>query len=346
MKRSTHLLMALAVSVAALIGGSPAAAAPSEGIDPVGANAPPGPLIDPDQQIIDAQASQATTNGVMADAPDPGKKAGSPAEDLAAHPKISPEQHAAEAAEQRKAQEASPNPDPHDDHAHVVTVETLPDGSTGVTIYEPAPGVTPEELADELRAKGKKDVRVDRPDEHDVQPMGPSACAYEHARSHTCPVSYWRNNGHPNPIVRFNDHSASYWPVDAAVRKWNTVANIDSWYHWNSCPFKAGARCVDIYSGNYGQTSWTARAQSLYPTSVWNGAYAEQGHWIQLNNWHPPFDSNERNGRVTHEIGHILGLSHNTWHLDVMYRNWISGQSHNLGGQNPMMLNSIYSIYR
>jgi hypothetical protein len=39
--------------------------------------------------------------------------------------------------------------------------------------------------------------------------------------------------------------------TSAAVIDWNPAAQIYSFYLWNSCPFQAGARCIDVWSGNY-----------------------------------------------------------------------------------------------
>jgi hypothetical protein len=296
-----------------------------------------GPVVDPDQQIADFRAS-VRADGWWAGAPDPGQKAKSPITTLDTMPKFTAGQLASMSERDRAAQAAQPSGET--EHADVVTVETTAEG-TGVALYTPVPGVTPEELAADLRKQGYEDVRIIRGQQ--VQPMAPGDCAYGRARSITCPVSFWTNNGYEDPIVRFNDHSSDLWPATNAVYKWNQVPNIDSWYLWNSCPFMAGARCVDVLSANYGATTWVGRTWRFYPTSTHHGAFREQGHYVQLNDYHAPVGFT-RNNVVTHELGHVLGLGHNTWSGDVLYE--IANTREDIGGENPVLLASIYSITR
>jgi Matrixin len=352
MRRSRLIVALVTAGVSATFLSSPASFADS--IPPESSHeATRGPIIDPDQQIIDARASQARSNGAMKNAPDPGYKAGSPATNLKQYPKFTAAQLAKMAQDDAARAATTPGPEGENDYAgEVESSEILSDGSVAVTTYTPAPGVTPEELATALREDGEPNVEViDHEDGQDhnraAAAAGPSAdaCSWYAARSITCPNSFWANHSFADPRVRFNDHTSAAWPVTNAVYKWNQTPNIDSYYLRNSCPFQAGARCVDVYSGNYGASDWVGLATRKYdPGTPQSGRFAEQGHFVQLNDYYNPGSSFTRNNVATHELGHILGLGHNTSSNDVLY--YVANLREDVGGQNPVLLSGIYSVPR
>ncbi|WP_436536355.1 matrixin family metalloprotease [Actinoplanes sp. HUAS TT8] len=305
---------------------------------PVAASASAGPVIDPDQQYA-AFLAEKKADGSWAGSADPGDKAKAPATDLAAFPKLTDRQLAAmKAATPKVAASGTEAP------ATVQSVKVTAEG-TSVTTYLPAPGVTPDQLAGNLRSRGQASVRVVRPAAADgVSLMAASDCSYGYATTFSCPVSYWRNEGWEDPYVRFNDHSGSSWPVSKAVPKWNTVQNIDSEYHFNSCSSVSGSRCVDVFSGNYGATGWTGLT-TLYYASGSPGALSDSGAKIQLNDYYNPTTYGfTRNNVATHEVGHALGLGHNGYSGDVLY--YVSNTREDIGGQNPVLLAGIYSVSR
>ena len=341
--REIRKLVVLASLPCLLIGTSAAATAGTEGrsTSTVGME----PQIDPDQQVREAQASQ-DDFGRLRGVPAPGSKIDSPATNLTEFPKRNLADLEREAAEEAKR--ADGDPAKLDHIADVQSTDRSVDGkSTTVTLYTPAPKVSAEQLAKFLRDQGKKEVTIVSHGTEGQRGV-PSNCSYQYAMTITCPVSYWSNNGFADPLVRFNDHSGSLWPTDNAVYKWNQTRNIDSAYRFNACPFQAGARCVDVYSGNYGNTTtggvpWVGLATRKYDGSATSGLFAEQGHYVQLNQAYAP-TTFTRNNVVTHELGHILGLGHNGYSADVLYP--YANNTEVIGGQNPLLLADLYSIVR
>jgi len=292
-----------------------------------------GPFIDPDEQVREARAQQALYDGAWPDAPDPGDKRWAPETNLRDFPKLPRLTEAQLATERAHAVSAGPA-------TEVVQIETNGDETT-VTIYDPAPGVTPEALADELRANGKPGVQVIKHEPGSVSNLSPNDCAYGYARTYTCPVSFWVNNGRSNPFVIFVDHSSAEWPVSSVVPKWNQVVGIDSGYRWNFCPAGPGGRwCVDVYSGNY-NTLWEGKTTLTWESGAHIGAFTSA--FVQLNSRHTPMGWT-RNNTTTHELGHVLGLGHNGFVGDVMWE--LPSMREDLGGENRTLLESVYSIVR
>lgn len=328
--RSRSLLAAALLSVLAAAGCA-VSATESSGEPPL------GPVIDPARQVAEATQAMAGRDGDWPDAPDPGDKAFAPEIDLRAFPKFTDQDLAARLA----AQTAGAGQLSHT--ADVVTVETFADGSSRLTIYDPAPGVHPEDLAARLRAAGAPGVQVAYHEPGGTAGFAPNDCAFNSARTLTCPVAFWHNNGLEDPLVRFNDHSSAAWPVSKAVPKWNQVANIDSSYRFNACGAPAGARCIDVFSGNFGDIGWVGLFSALFPTTTLSGPLRETGQVIQLNDFYAPVGFT-RNNVATHEVGHALGMGHNVFSGDVMFA--IANNREDIGGENPVLLAGLYAITR
>lgn len=279
-------------------------------------------------------------------APDPGAKRHAPAQDLVNYPKL--------AADPKQASVAS-TAEKHDD---VISLVKGADGRiTGMRMYTPAPGWTEERLADELRASGEQHVVVTS-DPFDAvraadraagsatlaDPHPNTGCSSGIATTNGCPPLYWSNNGYTDPQVRFNDHSGAGWPVSTAVSNWNQAPGIDSHYLWNSCPFQAGARCVDVKSGNFGNNGWHGSTDIFWYDGT-TYRLKESGIVVNLNDY---YGTGNNWGRkvACHEIGHALGAGHATGTGSCMW-DPASGAAVLTPGQDYLnLLAQTYSIYR
>jgi hypothetical protein len=157
----------------------------------------------------------------------------------------------------------------------------------------------------------------------------PYECTYDSARTfgdglpeYPCPNPYhWRNNGFANPHVRFNDHSGSAWPIDQAVYYMGTINGINSYYLWNSCPLDPGARCIDVFSGDYGDDSLFWLTDIFVNAS--DHSYAEGQTFV----------------------GHVLGLGHSSDLQSLMYhQQQLSPLNINLSGDDLHFIETLYSI--
>ncbi|MDQ2586634.1 hypothetical protein CKY47_22070 [Saccharothrix yanglingensis] len=352
---------------AAATGAPPAP--PAVALDSIGQ--PIGPLTDPDTQVTDA-------HGVAPGLQDPGEKRNAPPHDLVRFPEKSEAQVAEEAEAEARAEVAQGAHESDEAHAGMtVTTEepALGGKAIEVTIYEPVPGVTPAELVERLKASGKSSAKVTRDDHSRVpatSPNGPSPeapstgdeagtaafagpddCTNGNAVWWTCLPAYWTNNGYTDPIIRMNDHTSAAWKTADATSLWNAVPNIQFNYIWNSCPFMAGARCVDVWNANYGNTGWIGEFSYLLNASDTrklyepNSTYPQQ---VRLNDWYNPaggagYGAFSRDTVVRHEVGHVTGLGHNTSGIsDLMFAQ--SGFATATGAQNAALVANVYSIAR
>jgi hypothetical protein len=195
---------------------------------------------------------------------------------------------------------------------NVYAVQTSADGKTiGMTLWEPAPGVSSRELYQRLSKHGIKGLI----DPAAVSPMiavcgryGSANTLYDGAVCNPAPS--WPRNGYTNPQIYYHDTSSSAWPVGTVIAVWNGSPNIHVTWSPNGCPGYTGTHCVDVSSANYGASGWTGETYVPYDSQ---SHYLLDGQvWIHLNDYYVNNTSTQAKHTACQEVAHAFGLGHNT----------------------------------
>jgi hypothetical protein len=109
--------------------------------------------------------------------------------------------------------------------------------------------------------------------------------------------------------IYVNDQTGGRWPVIAAAARWNAGGSVRI-HVGRSC--RVGYPCVRVYSryssGPYvGQTPIAAYYSKLTWADITMNSRFARWSWTQ------------HAGFITHEMGHALGLSHDSWASSVMF---------------------------
>lgn len=206
---------------------------------------------------------------------------------------------------------------------------TRADGGGSFAVYRTPPGQGSRLLA-ELRARGVIDKSVPAkaapgggdPVSGSVDPIRNCASGYGGARywgDSTCNLKIrWRWNGYSDPQIYFRDHTPAQWPVSASVTKWHEAVGVDSYWTSGSCP-GGGRHCVNVFSGFY-TTSWYGYTRADYDSSYY---FIDGGVEVYLNDKFSSSDDNR--GTACHELGHALGLGHNSSTGSCLYTSAVAG---------------------
>ncbi|MFF1818073.1 hypothetical protein ACFVWG_12310 [Kribbella sp. NPDC058245] len=215
------------------------------------------------------------------------------------------------------------------DNGDVYTVERLANGELRVGLHEPAG--SPEALRRSLRAQGKNVLAAG-----ETPPgggMGLLACVTYGTAAQWCNHA-WSYGPFNDPQVYFLDYTPAGFPVTDAVADWYQSPGIDAYYRWNTqgCP-GGGRHCVDVRTYNagpdeFGVTYWNANAPEG-PVSVYLASHMA--------------GTNQARKSTCHELGHALGLDHNSSTNSCMKQGRIAaGWSLHPSSQDFEVLNRVY----
>jgi len=195
------------------------------------------------------------------------------------------------------------------------------DGTTTETTYLLGSGTTPAREYAQLTAEGVTDLvdpsKAAAASTSGVVPADPGQCFHGTAFAlpgGVCPPYRWTNTrGLTLPEVWFYDLTGPSWPVDAAVATWNSSSSINVMYTPNGCP--SGRHCVKVIEAI--DSAHPDICGSTTSQNVDSNRHFLDGKVnITFNDYafnHPPgtcFGS--KRAAACHEIGHALGMSHNS----------------------------------
>jgi hypothetical protein len=189
----------------------------------------------------------------------------------------------------------------------VVAQTTAADGTTHVSIYEPAPGVSDQQLYHKLKVRGIAGLRQPAKTGA-VGPLDANTCTLGTATTAYCPQAHWARNGYAHPQVYIVDHTGPAWPVSAAVPVWNQAHGVDSLYRPGTCPGIPGTHCVDVRSANEGDNGFVGTTNVSFDAGR---NFIDGGVNVVMNDFYTISAARHRKS-ICHELGHVIGLGHNS----------------------------------
>lgn len=111
-----------------------------------------------------------------------------------------------------------------------------------------------------------------------------------------------------------------------------------------ACPFQAGARCVTVATGAFGETGWFGRSYAWWAIDG-SGRFPESNASIVFNTSYN-LTSQQKTTLVCHELGHGLGLGHGTSSTSCMDGPNDGDRSTSPNSSDCTFLSGLYSITR
>lgn len=190
------------------------------------------------------------------------------------------------------------------------------DGTVTVTVFDPAPGVSPEALHARLARQSVAGLQaLDSPAA--ARPFAPTVCSKGTATTLLCnPPAYWTLDSWGQPQLYYVDHGGAgqTWDARGMAPVWDQINNLAVMYS-NDCPSEVGVHCVYLESRNQGDNGTTG----LFSYSYNSATHVFVAGTITFNNFYNPNNATARLNTVCHEMGHAVGLGHNTSSSSCMY---------------------------
>lgn len=227
----------------------------------------------------------------------------------------------------------------------VLAIRTNPDGTTTYTSYRTPVGVTAAQLYHGLKAEGV--VGLQDPSASSITTMDVFQCYYGTAyalNGGQCPAAQWKTSGRARPLVHFNDHSSSAWPVMAAGAKWNESCCVDVTVGFGYCSSATGQHCVHVWSDTYGRTNsdGTPKWVGLTTWSLDSQRYfVENSMSVQLNDSYNDYSAAQHRNTACHELGHAIGVGHNASKSSCVYPS-VTSQQYPSSDDFYLLSNIIY----
>jgi Matrixin len=197
-----------------------------------------------------------------------------------------------------------------------LTIRTAnPDGSGVVQTYTVEQG-TSLALLKQLQARGAVSAGTQ------VVPMSPDpgedcsgygTSTFLTTSSTYCTPLRWPKFGAAEADVTVADYTPAAWPVKASANEWSTVDGINLWWR-TSCV--GGMGCIQV------DNVWTSEAWHGSTTTGYNSDGYITYSYIQVND---RFSGVENRSTTCHELGHAIGLDHNSSTSSCMYGYSIGG---------------------
>jgi hypothetical protein len=298
------------------------------------------------------------TSAAAAPAPSPAGsvKAAAPATDLAHYPK-------------RPVSTPDPSRWGAPPEQAVVASTKHADGSRSIAIYTPVPGESASTLYKLLNSQGvpglqdpaattKSPTTSSGSASPALATAGLTSCHYGTAQLYNCATDsnvahqyHWTDGCCVNPQVWFVDHTGSAWPVNASVSVWNQDPNIDSNYVYGSCPGYSGEHCVNVTDADYGCSGWlgqtTLQADVNYNITSVSIKFNDYNGYCTVNGTTYNYAKNSYGYRqiACHELGHALGMGHNSATDSCLYATTMMASSYQQPDNDDFtLLTQLYSV--